>query len=223
MNNKKLIIFDFDGTLIDSAPDLTSSVNHMLKEIQRETFTIDDVRVWIGNGAQTLVKRALSGSAVVDESKFSAELFEKCMKIFLEYYSKNVANDTYLYENVKETLISLKEKGYLFAIATNKPYEFIKPILDKFEITALFETYLGANSVEKKKPDPEMLFKICEELKIKVEDSVMVGDSKNDIIAAKNAKMQTIALTYGYNYDEDISIYEPDMICNNFKELNEVL
>lgn len=221
--NKKLIIFDFDGTLIDSVPDLTDSVNYMLEKLQKETFELEVVRTWIGNGASTLVKRALCGDVVVDENSFTNEYYEKAMSLFLEYYSKNTANKTFLYPNVKETLKDLKKKDYIFAIATNKPDEFIKPILDKFEITSLFDIYLGANSVERKKPDPMMLLKICEELKIAVKHSVMIGDSKNDIISAKNANMESIALTYGYNYDEDIRIHEPTIVCDEFKELLEVL
>lgn len=221
--NKQLIIFDFDGTLIDSAPDLTDSINYMLEKLGKKTFPLNIVRTWVGNGASTLVKRALSGSVTVNENCFDKRLFEKALEYFFEYYSQNLAKNTLLYENVEQTLLSLFNKGYTLAVATNKPFEYIKPILDRFDLTKYFEMYVGANSVEKKKPDPMMLFKVCEDLKISVENSIMVGDSKNDVIAAKNANMDSIAVTYGYNYNEDISIYEPTLVFDNFKQIDEVL
>lgn len=221
--NKELIIFDFDGTLIDSAPDLNDSINYMLEKLGKDKFTQDIIRTWVGNGASTLIKRALSGAVLVDDSKFDDETFEKASKYFFEYYSKNCANKTTLYENVETTLNKLYKKGFTLAIATNKPDEYIKPILDKFNLTKYFKIYIGANSVEKKKPDSMMLLKICGNLNIKVENSIMVGDSKNDVLAARNCQMDSIALTYGYNYDEDISIYNPNIVFDNFEEINKVL
>lgn len=223
LENKKLIIFDFDGTLIDSAPDLTEAVNYMREKLHMEPVSIESVRLWIGNGASKLVKRALCSNVVVDKEKFNEEVFTKALGYFFDHYSLNVAKHTTLYEGVEETLDELKEKKYSFAIATNKPHEFIEPILEKFELKSYFKLYLGGNSVEKKKPDPMMLLRICEELGHSVEESVMIGDSKNDILSAKNANMDSIAMTYGYNYDEDIKIYEPNIICDKFKQLNEVL
>jgi len=216
-SNKKLIIFDLDGTLINSSPDLELAINHMLSTIGRETFSTDTIHYWVGNGAQILVKRALSGSSEIDEN-INPELFEKALKIFFDFYSKNLVVKTVTYPHVKETLKHLK-KDYTLAIVTNKPFDFVKPILEALELTDLFELILGGDSLEEKKPHPLPLLHVCETLGFTIEESVMVGDSKNDILAANACNMQSIGLTYGYNYGEAISIYNPDAVFDDFSDI----
>ena len=220
--NKELIIFDLDGTLIDSVPDLASAVNHMLETLDRDTFEEETIRYWVGNGAQILIKRALSGSTEIDENLDEA-LFEKALAVFLDFYGKHLCTTTRTYTNVPDTLRALKSKGYHLAIVTNKPFDFVGPILKGLHLDELFELILGGDSLEKKKPDPLPLLHICETLNIPVEASVMVGDSKNDILAANAAGMQSVGVTYGYNYGEDIGIYDPSIIINDFSELLEYL
>ncbi len=207
-NHKKVILFDLDGTLIDSVPDLASAVNHMLTELNREIFSEDTIRYWVGNGAQILVKRALSGQTIIDEN-LDPVLFEKALTIFLDFYGKNLCIDTVAYPNVSSTLHLLKAKGYKLVIVTNKPFDFVEPILEGLELDGLFDFWLGGDSLEKKKPDPLPLLHACEKMQVSVEQCVMVGDSKNDLLAARSASIQSIGVTYGYNYGENISIYEP--------------
>ena len=220
--NKELIIFDLDGTLIDSVPDLASAVNHMLKTLDREPFEEETIRYWVGNGAQVLVKRALSGSSNINEDLNEA-LFHKALDIFLAFYGQHLSNATKTYPHVPATLRALKSEGYRLAIVTNKPYDFVGPILEGLRLDDLFELILGGDSLEKKKPDPSPLLHVCETLNIPLEASVMVGDSKNDILAANAAGMQSIGVTYGYNYGEDIGVYDPSIIINDFSELLEYL
>ena len=220
--NKKLVIFDLDGTLIDSVPDLADSVNFMLKELGRKIFDEKIIRFWVGNGAETLVKRALSGSEKIDEN-IDTELFQKAKDIFLNHYNKNLSNKTYLYSNVKEVLEKLNELDYKLAIVTNKPYKFVKPILEKLEIDKYFPYYLGADSLDEKKPSPKPLLEVCKYYNTDVDLSIMVGDSKNDILSARNANMQSIAVTYGYNYGEDIKIYQPSFVVDDMFKILEIL
>jgi phosphoglycolate phosphatase len=222
-SDKKLLIFDFDGTLIDSVPDLASALNAMLRTLGREPFSIETIREWVGNGAQTLVSRALCGSRDFDEAALAQEPLAEALDIFLEYYEKNPAKDTLLYDGVKETLQELHSRGYILSIVTNKPYKFIVPILEALEIKDLFALYIGADSLEHKKPRPEPLLHICKELGCSVEASLMIGDSKNDILAAKAAKMDSVAVSYGYNYGEDIRAYEPDVVIKHFSDLKQVV
>jgi len=217
-NNKKAIIFDFDGTLIDSSPDLTLAVNHMLAQIGRPSFTQDKVHEWVGNGALTLVRRALSGSVVIDEH-LEVAFVENALDIFLTFYAQNLCVATQLYPNVKETLTQLQNHGYKLVIVTNKPSDFVAPILKGLEIESFFEFYLGADSLEKKKPDPMPLLYVCKKLKIGIDECVMIGDSKNDIVASKRAKMQSVGVTYGYNYGEDISVYNADQIVDDIADI----
>lgn len=216
--NKKVIIFDLDGTLIDSSPDLSHAVNHMLEQLNLSTFSESTVHGWVGNGASTLVKRALSGDSLIDET-IDPKLFEKALDIFLKFYAKNLCVATTLYPNVKETLASLKKEGYILVIVTNKPFDFVAPILKGLGLDGLFEFYLGGESLEKRKPDPMPLFYVCEKLKVTVEECVMIGDSKNDIISANHAKMQSVGVTYGYNYGEDIALYQPTMMVDDFADI----
>ncbi len=216
--NKELIIFDLDGTLIDSVPDLAMAVNHMLESLDRDVFDENTIRYWVGNGAQILVKRALSGSNKIDED-LDGTLFSKALSLFLLFYKKHLCVNTKIYSNVLTTLRSLKAEGYRLAIVTNKPIDFVAPILDGLHLNDLFELILGGDSLEKKKPDPLPLQHVCEKLNIPVEKAVMVGDSKNDILAANAAKIQSIGVTYGYNYGEEISYYAPDVVVDNFSDI----
>lgn len=222
LNNKKVIIFDLDGTLINSAPDLALAVNHMLKTFKHEIFTEDTIDGWVGNGALVLVQRALSGDRMIDKT-LDTELVDDALKVFLDFYAQNLCNATVAYENVAETLDALKGKGYRLTIVTNKPFAFVDPILKGLGLEGLFEFILGGDSLEEKKPSPIPLLHVCKTLDIDVKACVMVGDSKNDILAANACAMQSVGVTYGYNYGEDIGVYNPDIIINNFAELLEVL
>jgi len=217
-NNKKAILFDLDGTLIDSVPDLAVSVNEMLKVLKRDSFSEDTIRYWVGNGAQMLVKRALSGKTEIDEA-LDPDLFEKALDIFLSIYAKNLCKDTKTYPNVSRTLQSLSNAGYRLVIVTNKPYDFVAPILEGLKLNLLFEFWLGGDSLEKKKPDPLPLLHACERLELNVDQCVMVGDSKNDLLAANAMGMDSIGVTYGYNYGEEISAYNPSVIVEDFSDI----
>ena len=216
--NKKVIIFDLDGTLINSAPDLALAVNYMLAQMGQSTYVEALIHEWVGNGALILVKRALSGAKEVDES-LEKDFVDKALEIFLDFYAKNLCNSTVAYENVAQTLTALNEKGYTLAIVTNKPFAFVAPILEGLGLDGLFELILGGDSLKEKKPHPLPLLHVCEKLNVKVDDTVMVGDSKNDILAANACKMHSVGVTYGYNYGEDIGIYTPSVIIDNFGDL----
>ncbi len=222
-NHKKAIFFDLDGTLIDSVPDLALAVNEMLQTLHRETFSEETIRFWVGNGAQILVKRALLGKRDVENSPIDKSFFEKALQIFLNAYGNNICKTTTLYPNVRETLQALQTKGYRLAIITNKPLQFVAPILKELKLNDLFEAYLGGDSLSLKKPDPLPLQHMCKEMQITIEEALMVGDSKNDIQAANACGMQSIGVTYGYNYGEAISTYNPTVIIDDMKALKKLL
>ena len=217
-SNKEVILFDLDGTLIDSVPDLALAVNHMLETLNRDTFSVDIIRFWVGNGAQVLVKRALSGDSKIDED-LNPILFSKALDIFLTFYGQNLCIRTATYPLVPQTLKVLKTQGYRLVIITNKPFDFIAPILEGLHLAELFEYFIGGDSLTEKKPNPLPLLHICEKLDVSVEQCVMIGDSKNDILAANTCGMQSVGVTYGYNYGEDIGVHKPSMIIDNFRDL----
>ncbi len=215
---KKLIIFDLDGTLIDSVPDLALAVNHTLNTLELKTFEENLIRSWVGNGAQTLVKRALSRSSEIDKN-LDEKLFQKAITIFLNFYKNNLCIKTTTYPKVTSTLKTLKEDGYRLAIITNKPFDFINPILEGLDLTNIFELCLGGDSLAKSKPNPEPLLYACKKLNVSIGDSLMIGDSKNDILAANAANMDSIGVSYGYNYEEDIGLYKPQVVVDNFADI----
>jgi len=222
LTNKKVIIFDLDGTLIDSSPDLALAINHMLSTIKKETFSLDEIHHWVGNGAQTLVKRALSGSAQI-ASNIDEKEFEDALDIFLKFYAKNLAVQTITYPHVLSTLAKLKTHGYKLVIVTNKPFDFVAPILKALKLEEYFEFHLGGDSLKEKKPNPAPLLYVCEKLNVTVDECVMIGDSKNDILAAQACGMKSIGLTYGYNYGEHISTHNPDVYTSDFSEIAKIL
>ncbi|MBD3790302.1 MAG: phosphoglycolate phosphatase [Campylobacterales bacterium] len=217
-SDKEVIIFDLDGTLIDSVPDLALAINRMLTALYRPTFDESVVRGWVGNGAQVLVKRALSGNMDIDET-LDDTFVAKALEIFLNYYGQNLCIGTFAFPNVSDTLHTLKAEGYRLVIVTNKPFAFVEPILKGLELEGLFEFWLGGDSLPQKKPDPAPLIHVCDRLNVPVEKCVMVGDSKNDLLAAKTANMQSIGVTYGYNYGEDIRTYEPEAVVDDFGDI----
>lgn len=216
--NKNTLLFDLDGTLVDSAPDLAFAVNQTLIELDLTPFSQDVIRGWVGNGANILIQRALSGSTEISTT-INNELKTRALEIFFQIYQSHNCIETKLYNGVLNTLKTLKKRGYRLAIITNKPERFITPIINGLGLDGLFELVIGGDTLEKRKPDPLPLNHACKQLSVMIEECVMIGDSKNDILAAKAAKMQSIALTYGYNYGEDISIYQSELVIDNFADL----
>jgi phosphoglycolate phosphatase len=219
---KKLLLFDLDGTLINSAPDLAKSVNLMLQKLQRKPFSEEIIHEWVGNGAMMLVKRALSAKAIVDET-LDDGLVSDALEIFFDFYSKHLCDDTHLYPNVPHTLEALKKRGYRLAIITNKPFAFVAPILQGLDIETLFEFVLGGDSLDVKKPDPAPLLHACTTLGEEVAHTLMIGDSKNDIQAANACGMHSVGVSYGYNYGQKIEVFSPTVVIENFVELLELL
>lgn len=216
------MLFDLDGTLIDSVPDLALSINQMLHELDMKPYPTDTIRSWVGNGAAVLTKRALSGHIDINPDLDPAYV-EKALSIFLAYYEQNVCVDTTLYPNVKSTLETLHRDGYRLVIVTNKPEQFVRPILKHLGLDNLFEMVVGGDSLPKRKPDPMQLIYVCETLGVKASSCLMIGDSKNDIFAATAAEMQSIGLTYGYNHGEDINSHGASLVLDNFADIIEAL
>lgn len=218
MMNKKLLIFDFDGTLIDSVPDLAEATNIMLEQLGKPLFPLDTVKQWVGNGARMLVERALSGSVDINE-QLSKDEVDTAERIFFAAYGTLDCNKTTSYPDVDSGLKKLKNAGFTLALVTNKPMRFVPKILDSLGWTSLFDMVLGGDSLPVKKPDPAPLLHVCETLKFSPAQAFMIGDSINDISAGKNAHIDTIGLSYGYNYGQDIRDSKPNQAFDHFADL----
>lgn len=217
---KELIIFDLDGTLINSIPDIVQAINKMLSNYNSPPLTEQQVEPLVGNGAKLLVKRSLMLS--MNTQDLSNEMFEEAFTNYFAAYSDSVCVETYLYPDVLETLTFLHEKGYKMVICSNKPFHFMEPILDKLAIKPFINYWIGEDSLPEKKPSAAPLLHVAHEMKTNIEKCIMVGDSKNDILAAHNAGIPSIGLTYGYNYNENIADYNPTVIVDRFVELKKL-
>ena len=218
LQEKNVLLFDLDGTLVDSAPDLALAVNKTLLDLGKTEFDQHTIHHWVGNGAKVLIERALSGSAEIDP-QLDPALSQDALAIFLAHYQQCLCVESRLYDDVKEGLLSLKNAGFRLAIITNKPAIFIEPILIGLGINNVFELLIGGDSLPERKPHPAPLHYALEQLKVSAEQCVMIGDSKNDILAAKAANIDSVGLTYGYNYGEDINQYQPQWCFDTFAEL----
>ncbi|GAB3681456.1 phosphoglycolate phosphatase [Salinisphaera aquimarina] len=208
-----LVVFDLDGTLIDSAPDLTTAVAKTLADYGLEPAGLDSVRHWVGNGSHKLVERALANAAAdgVDT--------DEAHEAFLRHYAAAPCTDTVLYDGVRECLESLRDQAYDLMLVTNKPIAFLPPILDALDLNGFFSLTLGGDSLTQKKPDPAPLLYAARQGDIAPGAGLMIGDSRHDVQAGKAAGFRTLAVTYGYNHGDPISDSGPDHIVDSLAEL----
>ena len=221
--DKQLLIFDFDGTLIDSVPDLADATNAMLTTLGKETYPISTIRNWVGNGSRMLVERALVGKIEVLEGELTQEETDHAEQVFFDDYKNISGSKTVAYPDVDSGLKKLKSAGFTLALVTNKPIRFVPKILQSFGWQDLFSEVLGGDSLPVKKPDPTPLLHVCEALNVTPEQAVMIGDSRNDILAGQNANMDTLGLSYGYNYGQDIRELNPTAAFDEFSALVDYL
>jgi phosphoglycolate phosphatase len=212
----KLIMFDLDGTLIDSVPDLAAAVDKTLIALGREPAGIERVRNWIGNGVRVLVRRALAGD--MDHSSVDEASTEEALAIFMEAYSDNHSL-TVVYPGVHETLKWLKKQGVEMALITNKPERFVAPLLDEMKLGRFFRWIVGGDTLPQQKPDPAALFFVMKMAGVPGSQSLFVGDSRNDVLAAKAAGVTCVALSYGYNHGRPIAEESPALVIDDLRKL----
>lgn len=214
----QLVLFDLDGTLVDSVPDLARAVDRMLLVLDRPAAGVERVRQWVGNGAPMLVQRALAGRLEVAEPAASA-LFDQAYALFLHYYGEALAEQSLLYPGVIDCLEGMKARGIALGIATNKPMRFTMPVLEGLGIARFFEVVLGGDSLPTRKPDPAMLLSAIEQCATRPSRTLMVGDSSNDVKAARAAGCPVAAVPYGYNHGEPIEDSAPDLLVQRLDQL----
>ena len=195
MSNKKgTIVFDLDGTLINSAPDLCFALNKTLKEINIPEISLKEVMGYLGDGALELIKRGISKYKPLNNYNT-----ENLRIRFLEIYDKCLLDRTKFYPNAIESIKSLRNSNYSTAICTNKPLHLAQRIIDGLGATNLFDIITGGDSYSFRKPDPRHLIKTIQLTGNKIETSIMIGDSINDIDCAKRAKIKNILVSFGYS------------------------
>ena len=221
--DKQLLIYDFDGTHIDTVPDLADATNAMLTTLGKTPYPLGSIRNWVGNGSRMLVERALVGKIEVLEGELAKEAVDHAEQVFFDAYKNISGSKTVAYPDVDSGLRKLQAAGYELALVTNKPIRFVPKILQSFGWQDIFSEVLGGDSLSSKKPDPAPLLHVCETLNVTPEQAVMIGDSRNDILAGQNANMDTLALSYGYNYGQDIRELNPTEAFDDFSALVDYL
>lgn len=220
LSNIKLICFDLDGTLVDSVPDLRLALNAMLNDFSLPNCEDKDVKNWVGDGIPTMVERSL---IFAEHEQPSNALLKQAINIFETYYQQFLNTESGLYPHVAPTLKILKSKGYKIALVTNKAERFLPELLSFYNVDAYFDLLIGGDTLAKRKPDPMQVDFACDHFSVLKLETIMIGDSRNDILAGQNAGVQCIALTYGYNYGQPVSALNPDYIIDNFNELLNLL
>ena len=212
----RLIMFDLDGTLVDSVPDLSFAVDAMLSDLGKPIAGLESVSNWVGNGAAMLVKRALSRQMIPVE--IEETLYQEAYSLFLAHYQLVNGRKSILYPKVAETLGQIRNTFPYLALITNKPEQFTQPLLDYHRLPE-FDLIVCGDTLEKRKPHPEPVLHCLNTFDCKATESVMVGDSVSDIKAAQAADVPIICVNYGYNQGEDLSAYHPDRLIQNFEQL----
>ena len=215
-SHTEAVLFDLDGTLVNSAPDLAIAVNATMVELGRQEYPLEQIIQWVGNGSKILLKRALTGEF---DGQPDEQLLMDTIPIFFKHYGDNLSNATVVYDGVIPTLRALQEANIKMACVTNKPIEFANPVLDAFGLSHFFPIVLGGNSLPVLKPSPEPLLFACEQFAVKPSNALMVGDSSSDVKAAKAANMNCIALDYGYSQGVDLLSLGANKMISNFEEL----
>lgn len=205
-----LLIFDLDGTLIDSKLDLVHAVNRTRAEMGKGPLPHDLIFSYVGNGAPVLIQRAMGPET-------SEEQVREALEFFLAYYREHAVVHTVLYPGVLEGLRSLHAAGATLAVLTNKPVRISKMILDHFGIGPLLLQVYGGNSFDRKKPDPVGIETLRVEAGAASDETWMVGDSYVDILTARNAGVKSCGVTYGFQ-PESLKELPPDLLVDRFKD-----
>jgi len=213
MKQKFTILFDLDGMLVDTAPDLMLAHNHVMKKFGYPTKSTEDIRNLVGKGAGALIGRSIWGQAKKEFSKvLDAKIKDEMVKEFVNFYGKNIVNESTLVTGVKDFLIWCKEQNISMAVCTNKQEHLSNDLLKKIGIYDFFEYVAGSDTFDYCKPDPRHLTNVVEILDGDVKKTIMIGDSETDANAAKAAEIPVILLENGYTEKNTTEIYHNHLI-----------
>ena len=214
---KKIVIFDLDGTLINTLEDLKDSTNYALSRLNYPERTINEICQFVGNGVAKLIERA------IPDGKDNPD-FQQCLEIFKKHYSKNMNNKTAPYDKILQILKTLKQNGYITAVVSNKFDMAVKELCSKY-FSGLIDFAAGENEVcgIRKKPAPDTVLKVLEKFNLTNNEAVYVGDSDVDIMTAKNSKMPCISVTWGFRNREFLINNNAEIIIDSPDEIIDIL
>ncbi|MFB4205319.1 phosphoglycolate phosphatase [Arhodomonas sp. KWT2] len=216
LSRPRAVLFDLDGTLVDSAPDIATAVDRLLAELGREPVGEALVRHWVGNGARRLVARALAGRRGIDGEPAGTEA---ALARFLVLYRERLVERTTIYPGVIELLDALAAAGIPVAVVTNKPEGLARPLLETLGLAARFGAVVGGDTLAEKKPAPAPLAHAAGILGVALADCLMVGDSLTDVSAARNAGIPVACVPYGYREGDAIFEARPEAVVDTLADL----
>jgi len=211
--NKNLIIFDLDGTLLNTLEDLTDSTNFALKHFEYKERTIDEIRQFVGNGVAKLIERAIPDG-------LNNPNFTECLNIFKQNYAQNMYNKTAPYKGIIKMLENLKQQGCTIAVVSNKFDIAVKELCNKY-FPNLIDFAAGENEAEgiRKKPHPDTVLKVIKTFNANNNESVYVGDSEVDILTAKNANLECISVSWGFKTKQFLIENNAEIIIDTPEEI----
>ena len=223
MTQKLTILFDLDGTLVDTAPDLMNAHNHVMKKFGYETKSTDDIRKLVGQGAKSLIGRSVWGQAKkefsqVDDKKIKKEMVTE----FIDFYGKNIVKESKLINGVYDFLKWSKENKISMGVCTNKPEHLAVDLLKQIKIYDFFEYVAGSNTFDFCKPDPRHLTNVIEIMQGDIKKSIMIGDSESDGNAAKAAGIPFILLEGGYT-EKNVNEIPHDHLIRDFNGIEKIV
>ena len=188
------VVFDLDGTLVDSIPDVIGAMNRVLTENGRRRITTDEGRTMVGEGAAALIERAFAATG----APLQPGMVDILVRRYLEWYRQFPASDSTVFPGVVETLRELRAAGVALGVCTNKPHEMVAPVLEGTGLAEFFSSALGAGALPVKKPDPRHMHAVIEAIGGTRESAAYVGDGPTDCESARAAKLPVVLVTYGY-------------------------
>ncbi|MDP3609705.1 MAG: phosphoglycolate phosphatase [Methylophilus sp.] len=213
------LMFDLDGTLLNTAPQIAEAANAMLVELSLPTLPYAQIKSYIGEGAQMLIQRCLAG-ALNDTPDPS--VMAKAQPVFFAHYANNVT-ESLPFDGVQDGLDALKQRDLKLACVTNKPEKFTRPLLEASGLSPFFEIVVSGDTLSGKKPDPIQLHHICAEFDVMEMEAMLVGDSATDIAAAQAAGCFIVTVPYGYNQGKPIDESQVDAMIRDLTELPSLL
>lgn len=213
-DGRSVILFDLDGTLIDSAPDIRSAINDVLGQASLPAVTLEQTHTFIGGGAAQLVQRAFTSVGV----PLHAAALSLYRDRYLRAYEERLAIETRPYPGVPQTLRALRWAGWRLAVCTNKPIAATHGVLQQLGLDSYFETAAGGDSFPVRKPDPRHLLSTLETLGVTADQAIMIGDSENDVTAARGAQIPVVVMSYGYRHGP-LADMAADLVLDDFAAL----
>ncbi len=212
----KLVLFDLDGTLVDSVGDLAWCGNEMLRSLGLPLSDEQAARCWVGNGLERFVKRVLTNDMHAEPDE---KLFIEGQEIFNKLYAEHASDRSRIYPGVVEALQGLAELDLHLACVTNKPEPFTSRLITEMGLDTWFELVVAGDTTARKKPDPMPLHYAADHFALDYGSCMMVGDSSNDVLAARAAGFSVVCVPYGYNHGNNIHQSNPDLVVGNLAEL----